>query len=98
MHAVRWQGHGSLRLENAFTLVLDSYGGTVDDFVPVGTGSSTSCLIEDEDHWILCNIWLSRIADAHPTLCVNFLDLQSQCNDLGLAVPGEAGTTFRLAL
>lgn len=49
MRAVHWQDHGSLGFKSTSALVCDMSGDTVDDFVPVISGSSVSSLVEYVD-------------------------------------------------
>lgn len=46
--AVHLRGHGFYGFEGASTMVLDTYGETVDDLVLIAAGGSVSGIIEDD--------------------------------------------------
>lgn len=44
----RWQGHGFLSFESAFTLACDAYADTLEDVVPSDTVCLIPVLVENE--------------------------------------------------
>lgn len=72
MHALRLWDHGYLDFESDPNLAYDTYGDTVNDVVPIVTGSSVSGLFENDDDWNLGHVLLSRTADVRSIIHSNF--------------------------
>lgn len=98
LRAMHWWGHNSFGFEISFVSHRIMYGNTVDIDAPVATGSSVSCLVEDDDHYDLGAIPLSWNTDVRMSLQIEFTVIQTQGRHLGLAILDKTCNVFGLAL
>lgn len=79
-------------------MVRDTYCDTVNDVVSVVAGSSMPSLVEEDDHWILSDILLSRNADIRASLHMDFNVTQTRCCKCNIAIDDKASAVLGLAL
>lgn len=93
-----WRDCDSLDFIGAYIMVLDAYGGTIDDAALFADDSGVSGLADDDHDCNLGNNPLSRNADVRASLRVDFMAIQTRCRELNLTVPYKVGNVFGLAL
>lgn len=71
---------------------------TVDGTATVVAARSMTLLLEDYNDWASRNILPWKNANVRGSVLVNFTGMETQCCELSLAVPNEAGHVLGLAL
>lgn len=75
--------------------VYDNVGNEVPS---VYVESRMDDIVEDDDYWNLVDTPLSKDADMCWSPCINFVENQSRCCELGISILGKTGALCRLAL
>lgn len=98
VRVVHWRACSHIRFSNADIMVCEAYADAVCEVQQVEAGSGTAGVVEDDKDWDLGDIPLSKDADLHASLLVDYAVIQSRCRELSIKVPGNAWDVFGLAL